>query len=61
MYILNLATAIKKKSINEVRDFFFENCYKRIEFSKENSHYSMKRLNKKRFIVACKQINRKKT
>ena len=58
MYILNIARAIKKMSITEIRDFVFENYYQRIGFSKENSYYSMKRL-KKRFIVACKQINRK--
>ena len=58
MNILNISRAIKKMSVNEIRDFIFENYYKRIEFSKENSYYSMKRL-KKRFIVACKQINRK--
>ena len=46
-------------SINELRDFIFENYYKRIGFVKEQSYYSMKRL-KKRFVVACKQINRKK-
>ena len=48
-------------SINEIRDFFFENYFKGTEFSKENNYYSMKRLKKKRFIVACKQINRKYT
>ena len=58
MNILNISRAIKKMSVNEIRDFIFENYYKRIEFSKENSYYSMKRL-KKRFIVACKQIKRK--
>ena len=60
MYILNIARAIKKMSVNEIRGFIFENYYKRIGFSNENSYYSMKRL-KKRFIVACKQINRKNT
>ena len=43
-------------SVNEIRDFIFENYYKIIEFFKENSYYSMKRI-KKRFIVACRQIN----
>ena len=47
-------------SIYETRDFIFENYYKRIGFSKQNSYYSMKRL-KKRFNAACKQINRKNT
>ena len=27
---------------NELKDFFFENYYRRIGFSKENSYYSMK-------------------
>ena len=59
MYILNIARAIKKMSDNEIRDFILENYYKRIRFSKENNYYLMKSLKKKRFIVACKQINRK--
>ena len=44
MYILNIAKAIKKMSVNEIRDFIFENYYKLIAFSIENSYYSMKRL-----------------
>ena len=55
MYILNIARAIKKMSINEIRDFSFENYYKRIGFSKENSYYSMERLKKK--ICYCLQTN----
>ena len=49
MYILNIARAIKRVSINEIRDFVFENCYERIGFigfPKENSYYSMKYLKK---------------
>ena len=42
MYTLNNASAIKNMSVNEIRDFIFENYYKRIGFSKENSSYSMK-------------------
>ena len=60
MYTLNIIRAIKKMSVNEIRNFIFENYYKRIVFSKESS-YSMKHLKKKRFIVARKQINRKST
>ena len=30
MYTLNIARAIKKMSVNEIRDFIFENYYKRI-------------------------------
>ena len=35
MYILNIARAIKKMSVNEIRDF--ENFYKRIGIYKEKS------------------------
>ena len=47
MYIPNIVCAIKKISVNEVRDFIFKNYYKRIGFSKENSYYSMKHQEKK--------------
>ena len=46
-------------SVNEIRDFIFENYYKQIGFSKESSYYSMKHLRKTRFIAACEQINKK--
>ena len=42
MYILNIARAIKKMSVNEIREIIFENYYKKIGFSKENSYSSMK-------------------
>ena len=58
MYFLNIARDIKKMSVNEIRDFIFENYYKSIGFSNENSYYLMKSL-KKIFIVTCKQISRK--
>ena len=53
MHILNITRAIKKMSVNEIRHFIFENYYRRIRISKENSYYSMKCL-KKISIVACK-------
>ena len=60
MYILNFASTIKKMSVNEIRYFIFENYYKRIGFSKENSHYSINCFKKsKRFILACKKVNKK--
>ena len=49
MHILNIAKTMKKMSINEIRVFIFENYYKGIGFSKENSYYSMKHLKKKHF------------
>ena len=49
----------KKDAVNEIRGFTFERYCKRIDFSKENSYHSIKRLKKKKgFIVACEQINR---
>ena len=51
MYILNIIKAIKTMSINEIKDFVFENYYKRLGFSKESSYYSMKRLNKKDLLL----------
>ena len=32
MYILNIASSIKEMPVKEVRDFIFENYYKRIGF-----------------------------
>ena len=55
MYLLNIVKATKKVSINEIKDFIFETCYKRIGFSKENSCYSVKRL--KKSIYYCLQAN----
>ena len=57
MYTLNITKAVKKMSVNEIRDFIFENYYKQIVFFKESSYYSMKRFKKKRFIVACEQLD----
>ena len=53
MYILNVGNAMKKKAVNEIRYFIFENYYKRIGFSKENNYYSMKH-KKKRYTIICK-------
>ena len=59
MYTLNIARAIKKMTVNELKDFIFENLHKRIGFVKESSNYSVKRW-KKRFLIACNQLNKKK-
>ena len=37
MYSINITKAIKRMSVNQVRDSVFENYYKRIEFSNERS------------------------
>ena len=56
MYILNIVRAINKMPINEVRDFIFENYYKRTEFSKENSYYSMKPFKKKDLLLLANKL-----
>ena len=48
MYILNIANTLKKMTVKELKDFVRENCYKQIEFTKENSYYSMKSQKKKK-------------
>ena len=58
MYTLNNASAIKNMSVNEIRDLIFENYYKRIGFSKENSSYSMKWLEKNLSLLANKLIKK---
>ena len=50
MYTLIFARAIKKMTVNEIRDFIFENYYKRIGFSTESSYYSMKHLKGKDYF-----------
>ena len=58
MYILNIANTLKKMTVKELKDFVRENCYKQIEFTKENSYYSMEsQKKKKRFTIICNQIN----
>ena len=56
MYIL--ATAIKKMTANELRDFMYENYYKPVGFNVEITHNKLK-CQKKRFTIICEQINGK--
>ena len=56
MYILNIAKATKKMSITEIRDFIFENYYKRTGFSKESTYYSMKLLKKIYFLLLANKL-----
>ena len=44
---------------NEIRDFIFENWYKRIGFSKENSYYSVKCLMKKDLLLLANNLVKK--
>ena len=43
-------------TVNKFRDFIFEKYYKQFDLSKES--YSMKRLERKRLVIACNQINK---
>ena len=47
MYTLNIIKAIRKMSVNDIRKFIFENYYKRIGFSKEDSFCSINHLKRK--------------
>ena len=55
MYTQNIASAINKARVNELRDFISENYYKRIGFVKERNYYSLKFW--KRKISHCLQPN----
>ena len=37
MYTLNIASVMKKMTVNDLRDFIFEDYYKQIGFMKEVS------------------------
>ena len=49
-------------TIIELRDFIFENYYRRIGFTKENSYYSIKhqKIKKKRFVKNKTLVKRSK-
>ena len=43
-------------SVNEIRDFIFQNCYKKIGFSKKSSYYSLKRLKRKVLLLLANKL-----
>ena len=45
--------------VNELRDFLFENYYKQIEFVKESSYYSTKRLKRKDVLLPASKLTEK--
>ena len=49
MYIQNIAKAINKVTVNELRDFI--NYYKRIAFIKGGNYYSMKCWNREGLLL----------
>ena len=56
MYTLNFARALKEMSLDKIRDFVFENYYKRIGFSKENSHNYIKCLKRKYLLLFTNKL-----
>ena len=46
-------------SVNEIRDFTFENYYKRIQFSKEISYCSAERLKRKHLLLLANKLIKK--
>ena len=58
MYILNILSATKKITIKEMKDFIFENYYRRIGFPKENTYYSIKQKKKELLLLATKLIEK---
>ena len=61
MDVLNMSRTIIKTPANGIKDFIFENYYKRIGFSKENSYYSMKRLKRKDLLLLGNKAIEKNT
>ena len=51
MYTLNIAKAIKKISVSDIKDFIFESYYNQIEISNDSSCYSIKRLKRKCLLL----------
>ena len=56
MYTLNITKAIKKISVNYIRDFIYENYYKRIVLSKEGSYRLSKHSEKKDLLLFVNKL-----
>ena len=50
-----------KMSVNEIKDFFFENYGKTIVFSKESSYFSLKSFRKKDLLLFANKLIQKNT
>ena len=46
-------------SLNDIRDLFFDNYYKRIGFSEESSYFSMKHLKRKELLLLANKLMQK--
>ena len=60
MHIINIATAIKKISVTESETLSFKTIISQLDFLIKKLLFN-ETLENKRFIVACKQINRRNT
>ena len=56
MYTLNIVKAIKKMSVNDIRNFNFEDYYKRTGYFKEDSCCSMKFLKRKYLLLLANKL-----
>ena len=61
MYILNIKDSIKKMAVKIVREFIFENCYKPIGFTKNDSYYLLKKAKKDLALFTNKLTTKKNT
>ena len=59
MYTLNITKAIKRMSVNDIRDFIYGNYYKRIGFSKEDICGSLKSSKKKDLLLRTNKLTEK--
>ena len=59
MFILNIASPLRKIAVNELRYSIFENYYKQIGFSEENSYYPRKHQTKKDLQLITTKLTEK--
>ena len=59
MFILNIASPLRKIAVNELRDSIFENYYKQIGFSEKNSYYPRKHQTKKDLQLITTKLTEK--
>lgn len=55
MHILNIFNVIKISQSN-LKNFIYENYYRRVQFPKENCYYSMKNQKKKHLLLLATKL-----
>ena len=58
MHIRNIENAIRKSSVKDLREFIFENYFKQIGFTKEDSYFSLTNW-KETFILFVTRLTKK--